>query len=51
MIDRVEELVETPTTLSGSNDTSTWNSAALQAVASIKDMMNYLEVFFISFLQ
>lgn len=46
VIDKVEELIETPSSLSGSNEASTWNEGALQAVASLKDMVNYLEVYF-----
>eukprot|EP00026_Physarum_polycephalum_P000981 Phypoly_transcript_00982.p1 GENE.Phypoly_transcript_00982~~Phypoly_transcript_00982.p1 ORF type:complete len:1261 (+),score=184.22 Phypoly_transcript_00982:51-3785(+) len=48
VLERVEELVETPSSLSGSNETSSWNETGLQAVADLKKIAAYLEMFGIS---
>ena len=45
MLERVEELVEAPYSLSGSNETPNWNESGLQAIANLKQMAGYLEVF------
>ena len=51
MLERVEELVETPSSLSSSSETSNWNESGLQAIASLKQMAEYLEVFLPSSVQ